>query len=133
MRKHCMRIVQQNMIYLELTSSAKDDLALRLAMAYKIHTLLTLLLFTTILNNFSPISIPSNLCITMRLNIKVRQFQYCALWASIDCNRKLNFQIFLPCRRSKAKNCMLIADFFWFKWGTCKYNPNYHFAHFPGF
>ena len=34
----------------------------------------------------------------MRLNIKMRQFQFCALWAPMDCNRKLNSQIFLLCR-----------------------------------
>ena len=33
----------------------------------------------------------------MRLNIKVRQFQLFSLWAPVDCNRKLNSQIFSPC------------------------------------
>ena len=38
-----MRIVQLNMIYLELISSARDDVTLRSAMTYKIHASLTII------------------------------------------------------------------------------------------
>ena len=79
------------MIYLELISSTRDNRTLRSAMTYKIHASLTI----TNLNSI-------HLCIRVRLNIKVRHFQYCALCAPMDCNRKLNSQIFLPYRSVMA-------------------------------
>ena len=40
-RKNCVRIVQLKMIYLELISSVRDNVTVRSAMTYKIHTFLT--------------------------------------------------------------------------------------------
>ena len=121
MRKNCMRIIQLNMIYLELISSAIDNnVTLRSAMTYRIHTSLSIyfLLFTNILKHSKTIleatSIASNLYIIMRLNIQVRQFQYCALWARapMDCNRKLNSQVFLPYQISNAVSQTLRSNYY---------------------
>ena len=56
MRKNCMRIVQLNMIFLELISSAKDNnVTLRIATTYKIYISLTIFIvykhFLTFKNN----------------------------------------------------------------------------------
>ena len=94
------------MIYPELISSARDkNVTLRSAVTCEIHTSLRIFYC---LETFS--NIPKQFGKQPQLYHSEIKFQYCALWAPMDCNQKLNSQIFLPSRlvmlsrrRSKAK------------------------------
>ena len=71
--KKCMRIFHLNMTYLVLILSARDNITLRSAMTYEIHTSLRIVIIckhSQTFRNNSTTSIASNLYVIVRINTR---------------------------------------------------------------